>query len=85
MRTAVHLRRVALGGFDPREAGRFPFDVPAIRSLSSIEFTTPVTFLVGENGSGDRVPIAPVAYEDPDHVTITRDFLNDPASCLRRL
>jgi predicted ATPase len=35
--------------------------------------------------SFDHVPVAPVAYEDLDHVTITRDFLNDPASYLRRL
>ena len=35
--------------------------------------------------SFDREPIAPVRYEDLDHVTITRDFLNDPASYLRRL
>jgi predicted ATPase len=35
--------------------------------------------------SFDREPNAPVRYEDLDHVTITRDFLNDPASYLRRL
>ena len=35
--------------------------------------------------SFDRAPIAPVRYEDLDHVTITRDFLADPASYLRRL
>lgn len=31
---------------------RFPFHVPTIRSLTTLEFPTPVTFLVGENGSG---------------------------------
>jgi predicted ATPase len=35
--------------------------------------------------SFDRTPVAPVAYEDLDHVTLTRDFLNDPAAFLRRL
>jgi predicted ATPase len=30
----------------------FPFSVPIIQSLQSLEFTAPVTFLVGENGSG---------------------------------
>jgi predicted ATPase len=34
------------------EEDHFPFNVPAIRSLTTLEFTTPVTFLVGENGSG---------------------------------
>lgn len=33
----------------------------------------------------DRVPIAAVAYEELDHVTLTREFLNDPRSYLRRL
>src|SRR3954467_15066584 len=38
-----------------REAGddtRFPFSVPVIRSLTGLPFDTPVTFFVGENGSG---------------------------------
>ena len=35
--------------------------------------------------SFDQVPIAPVAYEDLDHVVLTRDFLNDPPAFLRRL
>ena len=30
----------------------FPFSVPVIRALETIEFPTSVTFLVGENGSG---------------------------------
>jgi predicted ATPase len=30
----------------------FPFNVPVIRTLERIEFVQPVTFLVGENGSG---------------------------------
>lgn len=61
MTSAVHLRQVTLGGVDGPEADRFPFDVPAIRSLSSIEFTAPVTFLVGENGSGKSTFLEAVA------------------------
>jgi predicted ATPase len=30
----------------------FPFNVPAIRSVSELRFDSPVTFFVGENGSG---------------------------------
>jgi predicted ATPase len=33
----------------------------------------------------DRTPIAETTYDALDHVTITRDFLNDPARFLRRL
>ena len=35
--------------------------------------------------SFDRVPIEPVAYDDLDHVALTRAFLNDPETFLRRL
>jgi predicted ATPase len=58
---AVHLRRVALRAVDDDRRDRFPFDVPAIRSLTSIEFNTPVTFLVGENGSGKSTFLEAVA------------------------
>jgi len=30
----------------------YPWSVPAIRAFTSLEFTRPVTFLMGENGSG---------------------------------
>lgn len=35
--------------------------------------------------SCDRVPIEPVAFEDLDHVVITREFLNAPARMLKEL
>jgi predicted ATPase len=35
--------------------------------------------------SFDRAPLAGVAYEDLDHVTLTRDFLNNPRVFLHRL
>jgi predicted ATPase len=35
--------------------------------------------------SFDRVPLAAVTYEELDHVTLTRDFLNRPERYLRRL
>ena len=35
--------------------------------------------------SFDQVPIREVAYEDLEHVSLTRDFLKDPESFLRRL
>jgi predicted ATPase len=30
----------------------FPYDVPAVRSLESLDFRTDVTFFIGENGTG---------------------------------
>jgi predicted ATPase len=46
----IHLRSISLSS-GKRGTG-FPFSVPAISSLSKVEFETPVTFFVGENGSG---------------------------------
>jgi predicted ATPase len=46
----IHLRTVSLKGAPP-QAG-FPFTVPVIRTLDDIDFTSDVTFFVGENGSG---------------------------------
>ncbi len=48
----IHLQSVSLTRIPPAEADQFPFSVPVIRSLPNLKFTTPVTFLVGENGSG---------------------------------
>jgi predicted ATPase len=46
----IHLRTVELRSLGER--ADYPFSVPAIAGLTGIEFTAPVTFLVGENGSG---------------------------------
>ena len=46
----VPLRAVRLEPGDRR--GEFPFSVPAIGALRELSLATPVTFLVGENGSG---------------------------------
>ena len=40
---------------------QFPFSVPAIRHLSTLSFTTPVTFFVGENGSGKSTLLEGIA------------------------
>jgi predicted ATPase len=48
----MHLLRVTLGKNTTTRRNGFPFNIPALESLDSIEFTSPVTFLVGENGSG---------------------------------
>ncbi len=39
----------------------FPFNVPIIKSLGTLEFSSPVTFLVGENGSGKSTLLEAIA------------------------
>ena len=56
----IHLRSIAL----KKSRGRpdsFPFSVPIVRTLDVLEFTAPVTLLVGENGSGKSTLLEAVA------------------------
>lgn len=46
----LHLVSVALSAPVPHAA--HPFNLPVLQTLAKIEFTAPVTFFVGENGSG---------------------------------
>ena len=43
---------IELAEVPERLNGQFPFNVPVMRSFGKLEFSAPVTFLVGENGSG---------------------------------
>ncbi len=57
---ASQLRSVALSRA-PEDAAPFPFSVPAVRTLKTIEFPTPVTFFVGANGSGKSTLLEAIA------------------------
>lgn len=48
----LHLQSLTPRPFLEGDLNEFPFTVPVIRSLPEIKFTSPVTFFVGENGSG---------------------------------
>jgi len=52
----VKLRRDKVASFD-----FYPFSLPAIRNLSSIELHPTVTFIVGENGSGKSTLLEAIA------------------------
>jgi len=57
----MHLRSVALTEIPAGREGYFPFSVPIIRHLGTIELGATVTFLVGENGSGKSTLLEAVA------------------------
>jgi len=48
----MHLQSLTPRPFLDSDLNEFPFTVPVIRSFTEIKFTSPVTFFVGENGSG---------------------------------
>jgi predicted ATPase len=57
----VFLRSATLERGPNPEHDTFPFTVPVIRALGTLEFPTAVTFLVGENGSGKSTLLEGVA------------------------
>ena len=48
----LHLRAIRLNSVPDGQKGSFPFNIAAIQSLDELPLSAPVTFLVGENGSG---------------------------------
>ncbi|CAI6083719.1 AAA family ATPase [Cohnella sp. JJ-181] len=57
----MFLRSLTLIGGGDRDA--YPFDVPAIRHLTRLDFQANVTFLAGENGSGKSTILEAIAYQ----------------------
>ncbi len=47
-----HLRTIRLNAIPEAHVEQYPFSIPAIQKLREMELSAPVTFLVGENGSG---------------------------------
>ncbi|WP_019535920.1 AAA family ATPase [Paenibacillus ginsengihumi] len=45
------------------DPGKYPFNIPAIAQLTTLEFKTNVTFFVGENGSGKSTILEAIAYQ----------------------
>lgn len=56
----IHLRSVSLNQ-DMDMPDGFPFDVPVIRNLETLQFPTSITFFVGENGSGKSTVLEAIA------------------------
>ncbi len=56
----IHLRSIRKRE-DDRSVEHYPFNIPVIRALESITFTSPVTIFVGENGSGKSTLLEAIA------------------------
>ena len=61
-RSAVaHLRSITKAKATAEQGERFPFSVPVVRELVTLRVDAPVTFLVGENGSGKSTILEGIA------------------------
>src|SRR5438552_2811404 len=57
----IHLATITLNKSRSAANDRFPFSVPIVQSLKELEFSSEVTFLVGENGSGKSTLLEAIA------------------------
>jgi len=55
----IHLRSIELRNFGSQN--EFPFDIPVIQKWKTLPFSSPVTFFVGENGSGKSTVMETIA------------------------
>jgi len=60
MRRSLHLRSLRLTP-EAREREEFPFSLPLIQGLEELSFDSPVTFFVGENGTGKSTLLEGIA------------------------
>jgi predicted ATPase len=56
----IHLRELHLR-HPEGDSDVFPWNVPAIHSMTKLAFQTPVTVMVGENGSGKSTMLEAIA------------------------
>jgi len=71
------LRALQVRPIPPEKAEQYPFNIPAIQGNSEIEFTAPVTFLVGENGSGKSTLLEAIAAEIGAYTVGAEDLAQD--------
>jgi predicted ATPase len=71
-----------LTGIRRRDEARmegFPFTLPLIRGLEALDFTAPVTFLVGENGAGKSTLLEGIAAGMRATAAGRHDLARDPS------
>ena len=68
----------------PNDPHDYPWSVPALRRLDALSFSTPVTFLVGENGSGKSSLLEAIAAGLNVVVAGSADIARDPSLAAAR-
>ena len=57
----IHLKSITVREPTQQDAESYPFDLEIVRSLREMQFASPVTFFVGENGSGKSTVLEAIA------------------------
>ena len=82
----VHLKSVTVREWDESEAKAFPFNLDIVRSFREVKFDSPVTFFVGENGSGKSTILEALACAVNSVTVGSESVKTDPSlSSVRRL
>ena len=82
----IHLASVRYRGVQDGEDGRaFPFSVDVIRGMTEIAFASPVTFFVGENGSGKSTVLEAIAAATRSVAAGSASVDHDPTLARQRL
>jgi len=66
--TQLHVRRVTLHPETYPTAEYYPFSLAILRETRALELTTPVTFFVGENGTGKSTLLEAIALRCGIHI-----------------
>ncbi|WP_106832300.1 AAA family ATPase [Parabacteroides pacaensis] len=62
---------------------KYPYRAPAVRYMESLDFTKPVTFLVGENGAGKSTLLESIMYKYEEREEDTPGMLYDGVEGLK--
>jgi predicted ATPase len=82
----VHLKSVTLQKRSEQETAGFPFSLSIVQGLNEIEFTSPVTLFVGENGSGKSTILEALACAIGSVTVGSEGVKTDPSlASVRRL
>ena len=77
-RPVIHLRSATFRAASESAPRGFPFDLPALSGVESIDFRAPVTMLVGENGSGKSTLLEAIAIAAKAITAGSADATADP-------
>jgi predicted ATPase len=61
MNSNIYIREIKLKKINTADSERYPFNLSVVRNLTSLPFNSPVTFFVGENGTGKSTLLEEIA------------------------